>query len=152
MNIGLLPDGTPLSLFDDERRRHIYISGKTGTGKTTFGARLVKKLMDYEYTVVCVDITGDYRSTLESLDPVLLDLDEDQQSELSDKLQDVETGEYGAKAEKKALFAFAEEVGDSIKEEVDEFIESESNLGLIQLPGSGNQKMRPVTGPATVYR
>lgn len=35
MTLGHFTNGTPISLSDEERRRHVFPAGKTGTGKST---------------------------------------------------------------------------------------------------------------------
>ena len=53
-----------------------------------------------------MDFTGDYRTRLADLDPVLLGLDQQATAELAELIDAVETGKYHAEDEKRALKKF----------------------------------------------
>ena len=93
--------------------------------------------------VLCIDLTSQYKGRLQDLNPRDLSIDHDLASKLSERLSDVETGEYGAGKEKKALNEFAKPLRENVKNAVSKFIESndkENQLGLIELEEISNTK------------
>jgi hypothetical protein len=56
--------GSPLTINDDERRRHIYISGKTGTGKSTLLLNLMLSDLQNNRPFALLDPHGDLATTI----------------------------------------------------------------------------------------
>lgn len=127
--------------FENEFTHHTAILGVTGSGKTELALDLVRHAASKGIKVVCIDLTARYEDDLAASNPVDLSISEKLSEELSAKLFDVETGEYGAGKEKKVLEAFAKKLKDEIKEEVKEFLEEEnSSIGIIRLEDISNTK------------
>lgn len=59
MEIGTTTTGVPLSLSDEQRRRHIYISGQTGTGKSTLLACMMRGDFETHRPFALLDPHGD---------------------------------------------------------------------------------------------
>src|SRR5207253_6633286 len=56
--------GAPLSLSESERRRHLYISGKTGTGKSTLLLSLMQQDLAAGRGFALIDPHGDLAQTI----------------------------------------------------------------------------------------
>lgn len=113
---------------------HSAILGVTGTGKTELALDIVREALDQGAKVVCVDLTGEYVQRLADRDPVVLGLEEGEIEDLDTKLFDVETGTYGAGAEKKALKEFLDGIHGAVKARVADFLTSEEHgLAVFEL-------------------
>ena len=146
---GKIP-GTSLQVggdFTDMTEYHTAILGVTGSGKTELAFDLIRHAIDANTKTICVDLTQKYEGRLSDLEPENLSISSDLSSELGKKLFDVETGQYGAGAEKKALEEFSDRLRTEISSKVQTFIESDeenSQLGIITLNEISNTK-------ATIY-
>lgn len=113
---------------------HSAILGVTGTGKTELALDIVREALGQGVKVVCVDLTGEYVQRLEDLHPTTLGLEDGEIEDLDAKLFDVETGTYGAGAEKKALKEFLDDIHDPVQARVADFLTSEEhNLAIFEL-------------------
>lgn len=128
--------------FSSDYNYHTAILGVTGSGKTELAFDLIRHALEDGIKVVCIDLTAQYEGRLAEHNPVDLSIEEETSEELSQKLFDVETGQYGAGAEKKALGDFAEDLRDQVTESVKAFLEDAdgSGLGLIRLEEISNTK------------
>src|SRR2546426_12292493 len=80
----------------------------TGCGKTELALDLIRHAVSKRSKVLAVDLTGHYAGRLADLTPRNLSLSPALAEELSVRLFAVETGQYGAGEEKKALKAFSD--------------------------------------------
>lgn len=113
---------------------HCAILGVTGTGKTELALDVIREAVAQKTKVFCVDLTGEYRKRLGDLAPKTMGLTRKETADLDKLLFDVETGEFGAKAEKKALKTFIDGVKARVTTHVAEFLESDTEwLGLFEL-------------------
>lgn len=60
---------TPIGLTKDERRRHVYILGATGTGKTTMLLSMIKQDLENNKGVCLIDPHGDLTDQVLSIIP-----------------------------------------------------------------------------------
>ena len=91
--------------------------------------------------VICIDLTSQYKGRLADLNPKDLSIQEQTSIDLSQKLFEVETGQYGAGNEKKALKAFSDQLRADVDTQLRAFMEdADSRLGLIQLPEISNSQ------------
>ena len=108
--------------------------GVTGTGKTELALDVVREAVSHGAKVFCVDFTGDYRQRLADLNPILPGPTAAQASDLDAKLFDVETGEYRAGAEKKALKTALELLRATTEAQIKSFLEgNDDNLAILEL-------------------
>lgn len=113
---------------------HCAILGVTGTGKTELALDVIREAVQQKTKVFCVDLTGEYRKRLGDLTPKAMGLTRSESADLDRLLFEVETGEFGAKAEKRALQAFIGTVKARVTSHVSQFLESETEwLGLFEL-------------------
>lgn len=113
---------------------HTAILGVTGTGKTELVLGLVRQAYEQGAKIFCVDLTGEYRKRLADLDPVAIGLRRNKAEELEEKLFDVETGQYKAGDEKRALREFMRSVTGDARKQIDEFLRAAgSRVGLFEL-------------------
>ncbi|KON48507.1 ATP-binding protein [Mariprofundus ferrooxydans] len=128
--------------FTKTFNHHTAILGVTGSGKTELGFELIRHSLSSGIKVICIDLTSQYKGRLSDLAPEDLSISHELATELSDKLFDVDTGQYGAGAEKRALGTFAEELRGDIKTKLQGFLLSsdDKNLGIIQLEEISNSK------------
>ena len=120
---------------------HTAVLGVTGSGKTEFAFDLIRHSVSSGIKVICIDLTSQYKGRLADLNPTDLSIQEKTSIELSEKLFDVETGTYGAPAEKKELQAFSNKLRTDVDAELRAFMANdESRLGLIQLPEISNSQ------------
>lgn len=119
---------------------HTAILGVTGSGKTETAFRLVRHCLERDTKVVCIDLTSQYEPRLDDLEPTSLSLSRERSEELGQALFDVETGAYGAGAEKKVLKDHKSALYEDIVERLRAFLSTEegSGLGLITLPEISN--------------
>lgn len=142
--------GTSLKIggaFADMTEYHTAILGITGSGKTELAFDLIRYAVNAGTKVFCVDLTQRYEGRLSDLKPNNLSLSAELSKEMGDKLFEVETGTYGAGAEKKALKKFAVPIRENVEQKVKEFIEKkddDNRVGIITLEEISNTK-------ATIY-
>ena len=60
---------TPIGLSEDERRRHVYILGATGTGKSTMLLSMIKQDIDNNKGLAVIDPHGDLTDQIISVIP-----------------------------------------------------------------------------------
>ena len=134
------PFGLPVVL-DDLIEYHTAVLGITGTGKTELTFDIIRHALTRDAKVFCVDFTGEYRARLADCNPRAIGLDVEQGSELADHLFAVETGEYGAKAEKAALQNLLDAIKPQIADTVEAFVtDPEQHLGIFELAEITNTK------------
>jgi uncharacterized protein len=127
--------------IDDLVEYHTAILGVTGTGKTELVLDLVREAIARGVKVFCVDFTGEYRHRLADLGPIFPAPSREQALDLENKLFAVETGAYGAPAEKKALKEGIEALRKSTAQQVTQFLESkDNNLAVLELSEITNTK------------
>ena len=120
---------------------HTAVLGVTGSGKTEFAFDLIRHSVAKGIKVICIDLTSQYRGRLADLNPTDLSIQEQTSIDLSQKLFEVETGQYGAGNEKKALKAFSDQLRSDVDAQLRAFMEdNDSSLGLIQLPEISNSQ------------
>lgn len=142
---GCVP-GTSISVvgqFADMMAYHTAILGVTGSGKTELAFDLIKFALGHNTKVICIDLTARYANRLEANSPVDLSISAQLSDELGAKLLDVETGQYGAGAEKKALKQFSDRLRSEINSNLTTFLcshDPKSCLGIIALKEISNTK------------
>jgi len=122
---------------------HTAILGVTGSGKTELGFDMLRHAVQGEVKVICIDLTAKYATRLADLKPRNLSLTPDLAAKLGEKLFEAETGDYGAKLEKKALSLFAKEIGEQVSKDIQEFLQSkdeDGRVGIITLEEISNTK------------
>ncbi|WP_209078509.1 DUF87 domain-containing protein [Shimia sp. R9_3] len=141
--IGAVPSTNvqAVARIDELVEYHTAVLGVTGTGKTELALDVVRQAVARGTKVFCVDFTGDYRARLAELDPAFPSPTPAQAAELEEKLFAVETGSYGAPAEKKALQEGVDALKAHAEAQVDEFLRSEETyLGIFELAEIANTK------------
>jgi hypothetical protein len=142
-SLGVIP-GTRLRLTGDfvsQLESHTAILGATGSGKTEFAFDLIRHAVSNGVKVICIDLTSQYQPRLVDLQPVQLSIDDAVAIQLGEKLFDVETGAYGAGAEKKVLNDFAAGLRLDVEQRLRAFLHGEScGLALIELREISNTK------------
>jgi len=127
--------------FSDMVHVHTAILGATGMGKTELAFDLIRKAIQSQMKVVCVDFTGEYRPRLKDLKPEQLGLEEEQGKTLQERLFDVETGKYHAEEQKRALQEFLDEIKPVIEDQVEQFLKKDgAGLGIFELEEIANTK------------
>lgn len=89
--------------IDDLVQFHTAVLGVTGTGKTELALDIVREAVKNDFKVFCVDFTGEYKARPNDLKPIFPAPTAAQIDDLDQKLFAVETGTYGAGAEKAAF-------------------------------------------------
>lgn len=142
---GYVP-GTEISVigrFADMLEYHTAVLGVTGSGKTELAFDLLRHALAHETKVICIDLTARYKGRLADCKPNDLSISADLSAELSKKLFDVETGEYSAAKEKKALKEFSDRLRKDITEKLTGFLVSpddDKRLGIITLDEISNTR------------
>ena len=142
---GDVPD-TSISVigqFADMMEYHTAVLGVTGSGKTELAFDLLRYALAHNTKVICIDLTARYEGRLVDLKPHNLSISAKLSDELGQKLLDVETGEYKAGAEKKALKQFADKLRSDISKNLTDFLVSpdeDMKLGIITLDEISNTK------------
>lgn len=145
---GLFPlggvPGTGVTLYGsflDQLESHTAILGATGTGKTEFAFDLIRYSVKNGVKVICIDLTSQYAPRLADMSPTALSISEKKASDLGARLFDVETGTFGAGAEKKVLSEFAKTLRAEVRAALEAFYATEGGaLGLIELTEISNTK------------
>jgi hypothetical protein len=120
---------------------HTAILGVTGTGKTELALDIVAEASRRDTKVFCVDFTGEYRARLSALNPIFPAPSEQASNDLTKKLFDAETGEFGAKAEKRALNEALKTMQIGATKQVDDFLSSDTQkLAIFELAEIANSK------------
>lgn len=134
------PFGVPV-ILDDLIEYHTAVLGITGTGKTELTLDLIRNALARDAKVFCVDFTGEYKARLVDQNPRSIGLNLTQGSDLEKLLFAVETGTYGAPAEKAALKTFLDKIKPQIVEQINDFLTNVSdNLGIFELAEITNTK------------
>lgn len=143
LDVGVIP-GTMFPArveFDKLAEFHGAVLGITGMGKTELAFDLIREGIKSSAKIICVDFTGEYRQRLSDLDPVDLGLHPTRIAELETLVNAVETGEYSAADEKKALSKFMKETHPDVAEQVADFLESDGpGLALFELEEIANTR------------
>jgi hypothetical protein len=128
--------------FSRAFNQHTAILGVTGSGKTELAFDLIRHSLDEQLKVVCIDLTAQYTGRLSDLAPIDLSISETTSKELATKLFEVETGQYNAGAEKRALKTFDERLRNDVEKSIEEFLSNPENsgLGIIRLEEISNTK------------
>lgn len=141
--LGNVP-GTTIAVTGDflgQLETHTAILGMTGSGKTELAFDLVRHAAQNGVKVLCLDLTSQYAPRLADLAPTELSISDDKATQLGEKLFDVETGSYGAGAEKKILARFADAIRDEVDDRLRKFLQSDTeHVGLIELREIANTK------------
>jgi len=142
---GTVP-GTGLSVtgqFADMLEYHTAILGVTGAGKTELAFELLRHALGQNTKVICIDLTARYKGRLSDLEPYDLSISAELSAKLGEKLFDVETGEYSAAKEKKALKEFADSLRKDIANNLIRFLispDKDKKLGIITLNEISNTR------------
>ena len=129
--------------FVESIEHHTAILGITGSGKTELAFDIIRHTVQNDTKVICIDLTSRYEGKLDDLSPVNLSISAELSDELGKKLFEVETGQYGAGNEKKALKGFTKDLRKNIEENVKSFLmskEPQQEIGLINLEEISNTK------------
>lgn len=130
----------PLSDFVDF---HTAILGVTGSGKTELAFDMIRHCVERGLKVICIDLTARYGDRLSDLDVQNLTISDDMVSKLEQHLFDVETGEYGAKEEKKQLGLLRSDLREDVTARLVDFLtsaETSARVGIITLNEISNTK------------
>jgi hypothetical protein len=144
-NYGKVP-GTSIDVvgkFTDMMEYHTAILGVTGAGKTEMAFDLLRHAVSRGTKVICIDLTARYEGRLTDLKPHNLSIEAELSKQLGEKLSAVETGEFKASAEKKALNEFTERLRTDIKNNLTTFLTSNDQnmrVGIITLDEISNTK------------
>lgn len=129
--------------FQGSFDHHTAILGVTGSGKTELAFDLIRHAIASDIKIVCIDLTARYQGRLSDLSPRDLSVSPEVATALSQKLFDVETGNYGAGKEKKVLEEFSGQLKNDISESLEHFLIStaeEDRVGIIRLEEISNTK------------
>ncbi len=130
-----------IARIDDLVEYHTAVLGVTGTGKTELALDIVRQAVARGIKVFCVDFTGDYRQRLADLAPCFPSPSAEQAKDLEQRLFNVETGSYGAPAEKKALKAGIDALRATANAQIDAFLKDDANnLAIFELAEITNTK------------
>jgi DNA helicase HerA-like ATPase len=130
-----------IARIDELVEYHTAILGVTGTGKTELAMDVVRQAIARGTKVFCVDFTGDYRARLGDLSPAFISPSAEEARDLEAKLFAVETGTYGAPAEKKALQEGVDGLRAGAEAQIEEFLRSDNSfLGIFELAEIANTK------------
>jgi Predicted ATPase len=136
--LGVIPSTTLPAILniDDISTHHIAILGVTGAGKSVVAREIIKEMINNEKKVICVDFTGEYLEKLSSLSPVAIIHDKSGIDEVETAIAAKETA---TKSKNSAdVLRYKKLIQEKIYQYIKEFIESDNNLGLFELPDLSN--------------
>jgi hypothetical protein len=140
--IGMVPStniGVTANI-DDLVQFHAAVLGVTGTGKTELALDIVREAVKNDFKVFCVDFTGEYKARLSDLNPIFPAPTAAQIADLDQKLFAVETGTYGAGAEKAALRGCLTTIRGGVETQIKTFLEGAEKLAILELTEISNTK------------
>jgi uncharacterized protein len=126
--------------IDDLAQFHTAVLGVTGTGKTELALDIVREAVKNDFKVFCVDFTGEYKARLSDLNPIFPAPTTAQIDDLDQKLFAVETGTYGAGAEKAALKSCLANIRGGVETQIRTFLEGTQRLAILELTEISNTK------------
>lgn len=126
--------------IDDLVQFHTAVLGVTGTGKTELALDIVREAVKNDFKVFCVDFTGEYKARLSDLNPIFPAPTTAQIDDLDQKLFAVETGTYGAGAEKAALKGCLANIRGGVETQIKTFLEGTQKLAILELTEISNTK------------
>jgi uncharacterized protein len=126
--------------IDDLVQFHTAVLGVTGTGKTELALDIVREAVKNDFKVFCVDFTGEYKARLKDLNPIFPAPTAAQIDDLDQKLFAVETGAYGAGAEKAALKGCLATIRGGVETQIKTFLEGAEKLAILELTEISNTK------------
>lgn len=137
--------GTPVEVrgrFNDLAEFHTAVLGMTGMGKTELVFDIIRHgYREKDAKILCVDFTGEYKPRLDDLGPQELGFTEERIEELAERIEDVETGQYGAAEEKAELYRFLDDTRPEVATQVDEFLSPPGgDLGIFKLEEIANTR------------
>lgn len=114
---------------------HLAVVGVTGTGKSVFSRNLIRQfLVDPEAKVICVDFTGEYNGKFQDLRPQSI-VEEGVSKQLFEDIDYIEkaiSNNYNKDTD--GSLAKKKEVAKKLKEEIEKFLEGDSQLSVFELP------------------
>ena len=141
--VGVVPgsDIPVMGSMEGMQEHHTAILGMTGTGKTELALDIVRQAIEVGQKVICVDFTGEYRSRLADLDPVLVGLDEEDSQGLTATVEAIEVGQFKSEAEKRALSSLLDTARPKVQVQVEEFLKAEGGaLAVFELSDIANTR------------
>jgi uncharacterized protein len=126
--------------IDELVQFHTAVLGVTGTGKTELALDIVREAVKNDFRVFCVDFTGEYRARLKDINPIFPAPTTAQIDDLDTKLFAVETGTYGAGAEKAALRGCLGTIRVDVEKQISAFLEGDEKLAILELTEISNTK------------
>jgi len=126
--------------IDDLVQFHTAVLGVTGTGKTELALDIVREAVKNEFKVFCVDFTGEYKARLSDLNPIFPAPTAAQIADLDQKLFAVETGTFGAGAEKAALKGCLATIRGGVETQIKDLLEGADGIAILELTEISNTK------------
>jgi hypothetical protein len=139
--VGVIP-GTNYPLVMNLRHavtHHTAILGVTGSGKSVFCRDLIRKIINNDTKVVCVDFTNEYRKMFPDIRPnsIVTDANKDLLFKAIDSLSS-ELEKFANQQNKPLIAKCQKELLDGFYAAVRDFIQSGSKLSLFELPDVSN--------------
>lgn len=119
---------------------HTAILGVTGTGKSVFSRNLIREyLKDANTKVICIDFTGEYNTKFADINnkPIISSDSQNRVCEDIDVIS-LELEKFGNQQNKQLLSEKDSSIKSTINDGLKQFLESNSNLSIIELPDVAN--------------
>jgi uncharacterized protein len=141
IKLGCIPNTNyPLILnIVDAVTHHLAILGVTGTGKSVFARNLIRKILNDNTKIICVDFTNEYKTRFkndeyvhiinEEVESILFTAIDELSEELS-KFKNQQNSEF-IRTKSKLLL-------DRMTNSISEFVQSEKSISLFELPDVEN--------------
>lgn len=135
--LGVLP-GTEVPFFidlDKARSHHMAVLGVTGAGKSFITFEIIRGMMA-DTKVICVDFTAEYMERLAACGPRQL-IDPAGLPEVEAKMAQ-KADAQATKGQKSVVLDLKHKIEEKLTEYVRDFIESDHNLAVFELPDLSN--------------
>lgn len=133
--IGTIPNTNypVLMNISEAVNHHIAILGITGSGKSVFARNLIRKIIQENIKIICVDFTGEYVSKLNDLKPVLIIHSQQGMEEIEKLIAQKEDTQS-----KEAVLAYKDKIFQKLSQYIQEFLDCDNSLSVFELPDLSN--------------
>lgn len=138
-NIGYIPGTNYPVILNKEIAvtHHMAVLGVTGSGKSVFTRNLINQIATDSTKVIVVDLTGEYKSRFENIEPIILNEDSKSSFDAIEKLA-AEKAKFTNQQDKKTIADNGEVIKKAFYNSIKTFLESDKNKTIFEIPDISN--------------
>lgn len=138
-NIGYIP-GTNYPVIINKEiavTHHMAILGVTGSGKSVFARNLINQIADDTTKIIIVDLTGEYKSRFENIEPIISSQDADDSFKAIETIA-TEKAKYANQQNKATITDNEGSIKKAFYSSIKAFLKSDKNKSIFEIPDISN--------------